>query len=93
MEEHKEAETLAKPVDIEKMPAEEADKIKVLLLEDRAKYVFEIAQHKMAIASLEAAVSKTDLIVADLNRKVAGVGYPEQPGEPAPTMGAPVGGK
>ena len=92
MEEHKQ-ETLVKPVDIEKMPAEEAGKIKVLLMEDRAKYVFEIAQHKMAIAGLEAAVAKTDVIVADLERKVAGVGYPERPGEPAPEMKEPVGGK
>ena len=92
MEEHKQ-ETLAKPDDIEKMPAEEAGTIKALLMEDRAKYVFEIAQHKMAIAGLEAAVAKTDLVVADLERKVAGVGYPERPDEPAPEMGAPVGGK
>ena len=92
MEEHKQ-ETLVKPIDIEKMPAEEAGKIKVLLMEDRAKYVFEIAQHKMAIAGLEAAVAKTDLVVADLERKVAGVGYPERPDEPAPEMRAPVGGK
>lgn len=92
MEENKQ-ETLVKPVDIEKMPAEEAGKIKVLLMEDRAKYVFEIAQHKMAIAGLEAAVAKTDLVVADLERKVAGVGYPERPGDHAPEMGAPVGGK
>ena len=92
MEENKQ-ETPVKPVDIEKMPAEEAGKIKVLLMEDRAKYVFEIAQHKMAIAGLEAAVAKTDLVVADLERKVAGVGYPEGPGDPAPEMGAPVGGK
>ena len=92
MEENKQ-ETLVKPVDIEKMPAEEAGKIKVLLMEDRAKYVFEIAQHKMAIAGLEAAVAKTDLVVADLERKVAGVGYPERPGKSAPEMGAPVGGK
>ena len=92
MEENKQ-ETLVKPVDIEKMPAEEAGKIKVLLMEDRAKYVFEIAQHKMAIAGLEAAVAKTDVIVADLERKVAGVGYPERPCEPTPEMKAPVGGK
>ena len=92
MEENKQ-ETLVKPVDIEKMPAEEAGKVKVLLLEDRAKYVFEIAQHKMAIAGLEAAVAKTDVIVADLERKVAGVGYPERPCEPTPEMKEPVGGK
>ena len=47
----------------------------------------------MAIAGLEAAVAKTDLVVADLERKVAGVGYPERPDEPAPEMRAPVGGK
>ena len=86
-------ETLVKPVDTEKMPAEEAGKIKGLLMQHRAKYVFEVVQRKMAIAGLEAAVAKTDLVVADLERKVAGVDYPERPGEPAPEMGAPVGGK
>lgn len=92
MGEQKPKEALVKPVDIEKMPVEEANKTKVLLLEDRAKYAFEIAQHKMAIAGLEAAIAKTDVVLADLDRRVAGVDYPAEPEEPKPQMGAPVGG-
>ena len=80
------------PVDIEKMPAEKADKMKVLLVEDRARFGFEIAQHKAAIAQLEAAIAKTDVVLADLDRKVAGVDYPAQPGEQMSQTGAPVGG-
>lgn len=88
------------PVDIEKMPAEKANKMKVLLVEDRAKYAFEIAQHRMAIAQLEAAIAKTDVILADLDRKVVGVDYPTPPTgvdcppptEAKPQMGTPVGG-
>lgn len=84
-------EVLVTPVDIEKMPAEDANKMKVLLLEDRAKYAFEIAQHKMAIAGLEAAIAKTDVVLADLDRKVAGVDYPAAPEEKS-QMGEPVDG-
>lgn len=92
MGEAKQREKLVMPVDIEKMPEEKANKTKVLLIEDRAKFEFEIAQHKVAIAQLEAAIAKTDVVLADLDRQVVGVDYPAQPDEPKPQMGEPVGG-
>lgn len=80
------------PVDIEPMDAKKAEKMKVLINEDIAKYRFEANQHYAAIAQLEAAISKSKLIIADIDRRVAGADYPASP-EQKPQMGQPVGGK
>lgn len=90
MEEKKDQEIV--PVDIEPMDAKKADKVRVLVKEDVAKYEFEISQHRAAIAQLEMAVSKSGLILADVDRRVAGADYPAPP-EQKPQMGQPVGGK
>lgn len=91
------AEQDVKPVDIEKMSEDDARKMCALVCEDKAKYAFEIKKHQMAIAELDAAMSKCDLILADIDRKVAGVDYPASPapqaGDGKPKMGEPVGGK
>lgn len=80
------------PVDVEPMDARQAEKTRVLVKEDIAKYEFEISQHRAAIYQLEAAVCKARLILADIDRRVVGADYPAPP-EHEPQMGAPVGGK
>lgn len=90
MEEKKEEGIV--PVDIEPIDAKRAEKERVLIREDIANYRFQISQHRVSIAQLEAAISKGEHLLADIDRRAAGADYPALP-EQKPQMGQPVGGK
>lgn len=82
------------------MAAEEADRIRVLVSEDVRKYELEIARHEAAIGTLRVYIAECRATLADIDRRVAGVMYPEPPAKPkeeAPAQadgqfGEPVGG-
>ena len=66
------------------MTKEEADKIRVLVREDKAKYELEIARHQAAIGQLRMYIAECDATIADIDRREAGVEYPEPPKAPEP---------
>lgn len=75
------------------MTKEKADEIRVLVREDIRKYELEIARHEAAIGTLRVYVAECHATLADIDRREAGVKYPEPPAKPADTqMGEPVGG-
>lgn len=64
------------------MPKDEADKIRVLVREDKAKYELEIARHQAAIGQIRLYIAECDATLADIDRREAGVKYPEPPKAP-----------
>lgn len=80
----------------DKMTAEEAAKIRILVSEDIRKYELEIARHEAAVGTLRVYIAECRATLADIDRREAGVEYPEapKPKESAkPAMGEPVGGE
>lgn len=80
----------------DKMEAEEASRIRILVSEDIRKYELEIARHEAAISTLRVYIAECRATISDIDRREAGVEYPEAPAakEPAkPAMGEPVGGE
>ena len=72
----------------DKMPAEEAQKIRVLVAEDIRKYELEIARHEAAIGTLRVYIAECNATLADIDRREAGYQYPEPPKKPdAPARG------
>lgn len=66
----------------DKMPAEEAQKIRVLVAEDIRKYELEIARHEAAIGTLRVYIAECNATLADIDRREAGYQYPEPPKKP-----------
>jgi hypothetical protein len=65
---------------------DEAGRIRILVREDKAKYELEIARHQAAIGQLRLYIAECDATLADVDRREAGVMYPEPPKAPsAPT--------
>ena len=84
----------------DKMTAEEAAKIRILVSEDIRKYELEIARHEAAVGTLRVYIAECHATLADVARREAGVEYPEapkppesKPAESKPAMGEPVGGE
>ena len=61
----------------DKMAAEEASRIRILVSEDIRKYELEIARHQAAIGQLRMYIAECDATIADIDRREAGVEYPE----------------
>ena len=87
----------------DKLEAAEATKLRVLIREDIRKYEQTIAQHEAQIATLRVYIAESYTMLADIDRREAGVLYPKAPeakktpegqdgGQPAPAMGEIVGG-
>lgn len=76
----------------DKMAADEAAKIRILVSEDIRKYELEIARHEAAVGTLRVYIAECRATLADIDRREAGVEYPEAPKPSEPAMGEPVGG-
>lgn len=70
---------------------EEAAKNRLLIKEDIAKYELAKARTIAQVHQFDALIAECNLALEDINRREAGVDYPE-PEEKAPAMGEPVGG-
>lgn len=73
------------------MTTDEANRIRILVAEDKAKYALEIARHEAAIGQLRMYIAECDATMADIDRREAGVEYPKPPPakEPAKEPEAP----
>lgn len=73
------------------MTTDEANRIRILVAEDKAKYALEIARHEAAIGQLRMYIAECDATMADIDRREAGVEYPKPPPakEPAKDPEAP----
>lgn len=67
----------------DKMTAEEAGRIRVLVSEDIRKYELEIARHEAAVGTLRVYIAECRATLADIDRREAGIMYPE-PVKPVP---------
>lgn len=75
------------------MTKERADEVRILVREDIRKYELEIARHEAAVGTLKVYVAECYATLADIDRREAGVKYPEPPAKPVDVqMGEPVGG-
>ncbi len=86
------------PVKSDKMTTEEAGRIRVLVSEDIRKYELEIARHEAAVGTLRVYIAECRATLADIDRREAGIMYPEpakprQDGGGKPQMGAVTGGQ
>lgn len=61
------------------MTTDEANRIRILVAEDKAKYALEIARHEAAIGQLRMYIAECDATIADIDRREAGVEYPKPP--------------
>lgn len=82
------------------LSAEEAAANRILVNEDIRKYEQLQAQLRAKIAEYDVYIAECRTALADIDRRAAGVMYPEPPKKPeqaakpgAPAMGEPVGGK
>ena len=82
------------------LSAEEAAANRILVNEDIRKYEQLQAQLRAKIAEYDVYIAECRTALADIDRREAGVMYPEPPKKPgqaakpgAPAMGEPVGGK
>lgn len=64
---------------------EEANKTRILLAEDIKKILLARAQAAAQIGILDTRIAECELALADLDRREAGVEYPEEPANPAPS--------
>lgn len=69
--------------------AEEATKLRVLILEDIAKYEQMIAQLRVKISEYEYYIAECRTAIADVVRREEGATYPAEPKKPE----APAGGE
>lgn len=85
MEENKEQKS-------DKITSEEANKTRLLIKEDMAKLRLAREQALGQVQMLNARIAECELGLADLDRREAGVMYPEvKKPEPKPAMKEPVG--
>lgn len=70
---------------------DEAAKIEVIMNEDIAKMEHHRAEALLYIARLDANIAEARIAIADVRRRAANVGYPEEPKNPAAP--APAGKK
>lgn len=82
------------------LSAKEAGANRILIHEDIRKYEQLQAQLRAKIAEYDVYIAECRTALADIDRREAGVMYPEPPKKPeqaakpsAPAMGEPVGGK
>lgn len=82
------------------LAAEEANANRILIHEDIRKYEQLQAQLRAKVAEYDVYIAECRTALADIDRREAGVMYPEPPKKPeqaakpgAPAMGEPVGGK
>lgn len=61
------------------LTTDEANRIRILVAEDKAKYALEIARHEAAIGQLRMYIAECDATIADIDRREAGVEYPKPP--------------
>lgn len=87
MEENKE-NAANKEKQSDAMTKEEADRVRVLIKEDIAKYELEIARHEAAVGQFRTYIAECRAALADVDRREAGVAYPEPP-KPAAAPAAP----
>lgn len=77
------------------MTAEEAKKTRLLIKEDIAKLKLAKQQALAQVQVFDARIAECELGLADIDRREAGVAYPEPPQKPAeppkPQIGKPVG--
>lgn len=74
---------------------EDAEKVRVLVKLDIAKFEQQRTQALRMVADCDFAIAQQKLLLADLDRREANVGIPEMKKpeeEKKPAMGAPVGG-
>lgn len=61
------------------MTTDEANRIRILVAEDKATYALEIARHEAAIGQLRMYIAECNATIADVDRREAGVEYPKPP--------------
>jgi len=83
------------PVAPDPVTKEDADKVRVLVKLDIAKFKQQRAQAMQMVTDCDLAIAQQEVVLADLDRREANVGYPEAKKEETkkPAMGAPVGGQ
>ena len=83
----------------DKMTQADADKVRALVKLDIAKFRVQRERFLASVAQCDLAIAQQEEVLADLERRVVGVDYPEPPeksDKPAgetPVMGEPVGGE
>lgn len=84
----------------DRITREDADKVIALVRLDIAKFRQQKEQFLRSAADCDLAIAQQEVVLADLERRVVGVAYPEPPApendKPTgkkPVMGAPVGGE
>jgi len=86
-----------KEVKSDAITADEAKKTRLLINEDIAKLRLAREQALGQVQMLNARIAECELGLADIDRREAGVMYPEPPAKPEepkkPAMQAPVGGE
>lgn len=75
------------------MTAEEAKETRLVIAEDIRKYEQNIASLKGRIATMEYYIAECRTALADIDRREAGVKYPEPPSAPQNAGSDPEGGK
>lgn len=73
------------------MTAEEAKEKRLLIKEDIRKFEQQIASLKGQIATAEYYIAECNWALADIDRREAGVAYPEPPKKPAAKDNPPIG--
>ena len=83
----------------DRITREDADKVIALVRLDIAKFRQQKEQFLRSAADCDVAIAQQEVVLADLERRVVGVAYPEPPAPPertkkdTPPMGEPVGGE
>lgn len=73
----------------DKITQADADKVRALVELDVAKFRRQKAQFLMSVAQCDVAIAEQEQVLADLNRRVAGVDYPPPPAAKEPVPAAP----
>lgn len=81
MAEETKKQDVAIPAAKDQITREDADKILALVKLDRSKLVVQRARFTASLAQCDIAIAETDQVIADLERRVVGVAYPEKPAE------------
>jgi len=72
---------------------QDADKVRVLVKLDIAKFRQQRAQAMQMVTDCDLAIAQQEVVLADLDRREANVGIPEIQKPKKPAMGEPVGGE
>lgn len=98
MAEEQKAEALQLPEAKDKITREDGDKLVALVKLDMEQLALERAKACLTVAKYDYAIAERKRTLADIERRVVGVDFPEEPKKPeapaagTPQMGEPTGG-